>query len=40
MRWAGPDGYFADDDASLVDIDLVHKWMSDESYWAAGRPTR
>jgi len=37
MRWDGPDGYFADDDASLVDIKRVHKWMSEESYWAAGR---
>jgi GNAT superfamily N-acetyltransferase len=37
MRWDGPDGYFADDDAALVDIKRVHKWMSEESYWAAGR---
>lgn len=38
MRWDGPDGYFASDDAALVDIGQVHKWMSAESYWAAGRP--
>jgi GNAT superfamily N-acetyltransferase len=37
MRWDGPDGYFASDDAALVDIKRVHKWMSEESYWAAGR---
>jgi GNAT superfamily N-acetyltransferase len=37
MRWDGPDGYFADDDAALVDSKRVHKWMSEESYWAAGR---
>jgi GNAT superfamily N-acetyltransferase len=40
MRWDGPDGYFASDDATLVDIKRVHKWMSEESYWAAGRPYR
>jgi GNAT superfamily N-acetyltransferase len=38
MRWQGPDGYWASDDAALVDIKRVHKWMSAESYWAAGRP--
>jgi GNAT superfamily N-acetyltransferase len=38
MRWEGPDGYWASDDASLTDIDRVHKWLSVESYWAAGRP--
>jgi len=38
MRWEGPDGYFASDDGSLVDIERVHEWLSGESYWAAGRP--
>lgn len=38
MRWDGPDGYWASDDPSLVDVDLVHGWISKESYWAAGRP--
>ena len=38
MRWEGPDGYWASDDASLTDIKRVHKWLSLESYWAAGRP--
>jgi GNAT superfamily N-acetyltransferase len=38
MRWEGPDGYFASDDAALVDVERVHKWLSVESYWAAGRP--
>lgn len=37
MRWDGPDGYWASDDPSLVDVDLVHGWMCEESYWAAGR---
>ena len=38
MRWEGPDGYWASDDAALTDIGRVHKWLSEESYWAAGRP--
>ncbi|MDA8323422.1 MAG: GNAT family N-acetyltransferase [Actinomycetota bacterium] len=38
MRWDGPDGYWASDDRSLIDLELVHDWMSRESYWAAGRP--
>jgi GNAT superfamily N-acetyltransferase len=38
MRWSGPDGYFASDDAELVDLDRVHNWISGESYWAEGRP--
>src|SRR6266699_1403366 len=38
MRSDGPDGYFAIHEAALVDIEQVHKWISAESYWAAGRP--
>jgi GNAT superfamily N-acetyltransferase len=37
VRWEGPDGYWVSDDGSLVDVDLVHGWMSEESYWAKGR---
>ena len=37
MRWQGPAGYWVSDERPLVDIDLVHGWMSRESYWAAGR---
>ncbi len=37
MRWEGPDGYWVSDDSSLVDVDLVHGWMSEQSYWANGR---
>ena len=37
MRWEGPAGYWASDDASLLDVDKVHGWLSRESYWAAGR---
>lgn len=38
MRWNGPEGYWVSDDRSLIDLDLVHGWISRESYWAAGRP--
>lgn len=38
MRWEGPAGYWVSDDESLLDVDLVHSWISKESYWAAGRP--
>jgi GNAT superfamily N-acetyltransferase len=38
MRRDGPGGYWVSDDRSLVDFDLVHGWISAESYWAAGRP--
>jgi GNAT superfamily N-acetyltransferase len=38
VRWDGPDGYFVSDDRSLVDLERVHRWLADESYWAAGRP--
>ena len=37
MKWEGPAGYWVSDERSLVDVDLVHGWMSRESYWAAGR---
>ncbi|HUD37433.1 MAG TPA: GNAT family N-acetyltransferase [Streptosporangiaceae bacterium] len=37
MREAGPDGYWVSDDPALVDVDLVHRWISEDSYWAKGR---
>jgi GNAT superfamily N-acetyltransferase len=37
VRWEGPGGYWVSDDSSLVDVDLVHGWMSEDSYWAKGR---
>ena len=36
--WNGPDGYWVSDDADLLDVDLVHEWLSTLSYWAEGRP--
>jgi GNAT superfamily N-acetyltransferase len=38
VRWDGPDGYWASDDPALLDAALVHRWMSEEAYWAKGRP--
>ncbi len=38
MRQAGPDGYWVSDDPALIDVPRVHHWISEESYWAKGRP--
>ena len=38
MEWRRDDGHFVSDDPQLVDLERVHRWLSDESYWAAGRP--
>jgi GNAT superfamily N-acetyltransferase len=32
-----PGGYDLDDDADRIDVDAVHRYLSGESYWAAGR---
>jgi GNAT superfamily N-acetyltransferase len=32
------EGYELDDDPSRIDRDAVHRYLSEESYWAAGRP--
>lgn len=31
------DGYVLTTEAARVDLDRVHRWLSAESYWAAGR---
>ncbi len=31
-------GFELDDDPNRVDIDAVHRFLSEESYWARGRP--
>ena len=31
-------GYELDDDPARVDVDAVHAYLSEESYWARGRP--
>jgi GNAT superfamily N-acetyltransferase len=37
-RLEGPDGYWVSDDPDLLQINRVHRWLSEESYWAKGRP--
>jgi GNAT superfamily N-acetyltransferase len=38
MRRELPGGYELDDDPQRVDVDAVHAYIRDESYWAKGRP--
>ncbi len=38
MRRELPGGYELDDDPDRVDVAAVHRYISGESYWAAGRP--
>jgi GNAT superfamily N-acetyltransferase len=37
MRRELPDGYEIDDDRDRIDVDLVHRYLSEEAYWALGR---
>ena len=32
------DGYELDDDPARIDLEAVHAYLSEESYWAKGRP--
>ncbi len=32
------DGYVLTTDKDRVDVDRVHRWLSQEAYWALGRP--
>jgi GNAT superfamily N-acetyltransferase len=38
MRRELHDGLELDDDPARVDVDAVHDFLANESYWAAGRP--
>jgi GNAT superfamily N-acetyltransferase len=38
MKRALPGGYELDDDPARIDRDAVHRYLSEESYWAKGRP--
>ena len=38
MRRVLGDGYELDDDPARVDVDAVHDYLANESYWAKGRP--
>jgi GNAT superfamily N-acetyltransferase len=35
-----PDGYEIDTDAGRVDVDAVHRYLSEESYWSPGVPRK
>jgi GNAT superfamily N-acetyltransferase len=37
MEWQR-DGYTVSDDPERVDVDAVHRYLSEESYWARGIP--
>jgi GNAT superfamily N-acetyltransferase len=38
MRRLLPDGLELDDDPARVDVDAVHDFLANDSYWARGRP--
>ena len=38
MRRSLEGGYELDDDRARVDVGVVHAYLSEESYWARGRP--
>jgi GNAT superfamily N-acetyltransferase len=38
MRRELPGGYELDDDPARIDVDAVHRYLAEESYWARGRP--
>ena len=37
MRKQLPDGFVLDDDPARIDLDAVHDFLANESYWARGR---
>ena len=37
MRRALPDGLELDDDRDRIDVDAVHRFLSEEAYWVQGR---
>jgi GNAT superfamily N-acetyltransferase len=38
MRRELPGGYELDDDVERIDLDAVHRYLAEVSYWAEGRP--
>jgi len=38
VKRALPGGYELDDDPARIDIDAVHDYLANRSYWAEGRP--
>lgn len=37
LRWERSDGFFVSDERASLDIGRIHRWLSEESYWAKGR---
>lgn len=37
MHWLREDGFYVSDDPSRLDVPSIHRWLSEESYWALGR---
>ena len=37
MEWRREDGYLISTDKQRLDIDYIHRWLSEQSYWAQGR---
>jgi GNAT superfamily N-acetyltransferase len=37
VNWVREDGYTLTDDRRRLDLHLIHRWLSEESYWAEGR---
>lgn len=38
MKRVLPDGFELDDDPGRIDVDAVHRFLTNDSYWARGRP--
>jgi GNAT superfamily N-acetyltransferase len=37
VEWKNDAGYRVTDDPSTIDVDVVHRWLSEDAYWALGR---
>jgi GNAT superfamily N-acetyltransferase len=37
MERTRDDGYFVSDDQQRLDIERIHRWLSEECYWSLGR---
>jgi GNAT superfamily N-acetyltransferase len=38
VKWLRRDGFEITDERDRLDLPLIHQWLSNESYWAEGRP--